>query len=76
MADILMGFYRSNFSKPNTEFNSHLDPCDFWSGIFQPWKWSSEAKIFEVINGLQHVFEKWVERYKKCNACVGRYFGK
>jgi hypothetical protein len=27
---------------------------------FQPWKWSSEARNFEVINGLQHVFEKWV----------------
>jgi hypothetical protein len=27
-------------------------------------------------NGLQHVFEKWVERCKKCIACQGRYFGK
>jgi hypothetical protein len=27
-----------------------------------------EARNFEVINGLQHVFEKWVERYKKCIA--------
>jgi hypothetical protein len=26
--------------------------------------------------GLQHVFEKWVERCKKCIACQGRYFGK
>jgi hypothetical protein len=25
-------------------------------------------------NGLQHVFEKWVERCKKCIACQGRYF--
>jgi hypothetical protein len=31
MADFLMGFYRSTFSKPNTEFNSDLDPCDFWA---------------------------------------------
>jgi hypothetical protein len=30
----------------------------------------------EVINGLQHVFEKWVERCKKCIACQGRYFEK
>jgi hypothetical protein len=37
---------------------------------------SSEAKNFEVINGLQHVFEKWVERCKKCFACQGRYFEK
>jgi hypothetical protein len=27
-------------------------------------------------NGLQHVFEKWVERCKKCIACKGRYFEK
>jgi hypothetical protein len=26
--------------------------------------------------GLQHVFEKWVERCKKCFACQGRYFEK
>jgi hypothetical protein len=25
-------------------------------------------------NGLQHVFEKWVERCKKCIAYQGRYF--
>jgi hypothetical protein len=27
-------------------------------------------------NGMQHVFEKWVERYNKCIACQGRYFEK
>jgi hypothetical protein len=27
-------------------------------------------------NGLQHVFEKWVERCKKCIARKGRYFEK
>jgi hypothetical protein len=27
----LMGFHRSTFSKPNTEFNSDLAPCDFWA---------------------------------------------
>jgi hypothetical protein len=31
MADILMGFHRSTFSKPKTEFNSHLAPCDCWT---------------------------------------------
>jgi hypothetical protein len=35
-------------------------------GSFQPWKGSSNERNFEVINGLQHVFEKWVERCKKC----------
>jgi hypothetical protein len=29
-----------------------------------------------VINGLQHVSEKWVERCKKCIACQGRYLEK
>jgi hypothetical protein len=29
MADVLMGFHRSTFSKPNIEFNSDLTPCDF-----------------------------------------------
>jgi hypothetical protein len=29
MADLLMGFHRSTFSKPNIEFNSDLAPCDF-----------------------------------------------
>jgi hypothetical protein len=46
------------------------------SGLFQPWKASSETGHFEVINGLQHVFEKWVERCKKCITCQGRYFEK
>jgi hypothetical protein len=39
-------------------------------------KRSSEARNFEVINGLQHVFEKWVERCKKCIRCQGRYLEK
>jgi hypothetical protein len=43
---------------------------------FPTWKGSSETRNFEVINGLQHDFEKWVERCKKCIACQGRYFEK
>jgi hypothetical protein len=31
MADVLMGFYQSPFSKWKTEFNSYLAPCDFWA---------------------------------------------
>jgi hypothetical protein len=57
MADVLMGFHRSTFSKPNTEFNSDLAPHAI-SGLFHPRKGSSEARKFEVINGLAHVFEK------------------
>jgi hypothetical protein len=30
-ADVLIGFHRSSFSKPNTEFNSDLAPCDLWA---------------------------------------------
>jgi hypothetical protein len=29
MADVLMGFHRSTFSKPNTKFNSDLAPMRF-----------------------------------------------
>jgi hypothetical protein len=31
IVDVLMGFHRSTFSKPNTELNSDLAPCDFWA---------------------------------------------
>jgi hypothetical protein len=31
VADVLMGFHRSSFSKPNAEFNSDFAPCDFWA---------------------------------------------
>jgi hypothetical protein len=46
------------------------------SGLSQPWKGNSEVRNFEVISGLQHVSENWVERCKKCIACRGRYFEK
>jgi hypothetical protein len=70
-----MGFHRSTFSKPNTEFNSDL--AHAIPELFQPWKGGTEeARNLEVINGLQHVFEKWVERCKECIACQGRYFEK
>jgi hypothetical protein len=29
MADVLIGFHLSTFSKPNTKLNSDLAPCDF-----------------------------------------------
>jgi hypothetical protein len=31
MADVLMGFHLSTFSKPNTQFNSNHAQCDFWA---------------------------------------------
>jgi hypothetical protein len=68
------GVPRSTFSKPSTEFNSDLAPRDFLS--FPTMKREPETRNFEVINGLQHVFGKWVERCKKCIAYQGRYFEK
>jgi hypothetical protein len=65
-----------------SELNSvfGLEKVDRWNPIrtsaIQFSLGSSEARNFEVINCLQHVFEKWVERCKKCVACQGRYFEK
>jgi hypothetical protein len=39
-------------------------------------KGAPKRKNFEVINGLQQVFEKWVERCKKSIVCQGKYFEK
>jgi hypothetical protein len=74
LADVLMKFHRSIL--PSRTQNSIQTSPHAISGLFQPWKGSSEARNFEVINGLQHVIEKWVERCRKCIACQGRYFEK
>jgi hypothetical protein len=74
MANVLLRFHRSTFSKPNTEFNSGLAQCDFWA--FLTLERSSEPRNFEVVNSLQHVFEEWVERCKKYIACKGKHFEK
>jgi hypothetical protein len=72
-------YFNGGFTDPlfpsRTQNSIQISPHAL-SGLFQPWKGSSEARNFEVINGLQHVFEKWVERCKKWIACQGRYFGK
>jgi hypothetical protein len=44
---------------------SRCHPTHVISGLLQPWKGSSKARNFKVINSLQHVFEKWVEHCKK-----------
>jgi hypothetical protein len=59
----------------NIRHTVHISPHAIF-GLFQPWKGSSKARNFEVINGLQHVFDKSVERCKKCIACQGRYVEK
>jgi hypothetical protein len=46
------------------------------SGIFQPLKGSSKARNFEVISGLQHIFEKKAECFEKSITCQGRYYDK
>jgi hypothetical protein len=61
---------------------SKLAPCDFWAfptmKIELRGKKTACSAIFKkfAANSLQHVFEKWVERCKKCIACPGRYFEK
>jgi hypothetical protein len=44
MAEVLMGFRRSTFSKSNTEFSSDLVRCDFWA--FPTMKWELRGKKF------------------------------
>jgi hypothetical protein len=58
----------------NIHYTAHISPHAI-SGLFQPRKGSSEANL-EVINGLQHESEKWVEHCKKCIAYQRRYFEK
>jgi hypothetical protein len=72
MADILMGF-TDPLLHSRTQNSIQISPHAI-SGLFQPRKGSSEARNFEVTNGLQQVFEKWVGRCKKCITCQGGYF--
>jgi hypothetical protein len=74
MSGVPMVFHQSTFSKLNTEFNSDLDPCDIWT--FPTMKIELRGRNFEVINGLRHVLENWVERCRKGIACQRRYFEK
>jgi hypothetical protein len=47
IADVLMGFHRSTFSTPNTEFNSDLVPCDVWA--FSTMKRELRGKKFQRV---------------------------
>jgi hypothetical protein len=69
MEVVLMEFLRSNF--PSRTQNSIQISSHAISGLFQPWKGSSEGRNFEVINGLQHVFEKSVECCKSASLAKG-----
>jgi hypothetical protein len=70
MADVLMGMMAVTIRTSA--------PCDFCD--FQPYqevKTACSTIILKLaVYGLQHVFEKWVERCKKCIAFQGRYFEK
>jgi len=74
MADVLMGFHWSTFSKLNTEFNSDLAPCDFWA--FPTIKKELQGRKFWSGQWSAASFENWVEHGKKYIACQGRYFEK
>jgi hypothetical protein len=75
MADVLMAFHRSTFYHARTKVNSDIAPMRFL-GFSNHEKGAPRQKKFEVINGLQHVLQKWVGRCKKCIACQGGYFEK
>jgi hypothetical protein len=72
MAGVLMGFHRSTFSKPNTDFNSDLALCYFWA--FKTMKMELRGKKFRSDRLSPARFHKCMERCKKCIACQGRYF--
>jgi hypothetical protein len=67
--DVLSGFHRSTSSRPNTELNSDLIPCDFWA--FPTMEMELRDKKFrsDQLSAAHHVFEKWVERCNKCISC-------
>jgi hypothetical protein len=50
-------------------YSPDLAPCDFWA--LSTMKGSSEARNFEVVNCLQHVSKKWVERCKNASLAKG-----
>jgi hypothetical protein len=50
-------------------------PCDFWAFPTMKRELRGKKTAYSTIhlklaaNGLNHVFNKWVERFKKCIAC-------
>jgi hypothetical protein len=73
------------YNSSTKPYSPNLAPCDFWA--FPTMIRELRGKKFQsgqvvktvcstillklAANGLQHVFEKWVERCKKCVACQG-----
>jgi hypothetical protein len=52
------------------EFRSH----PMWFLGFSNHEKGALKQEISVIDGLQHVFEEWMKRCKKCITCQGRYF--
>jgi hypothetical protein len=56
--------------------------CDFWAFPTTERELRGKKTTWSTIiltlaaNGLQHVFEKWMERCKKCISCQRGYFEK
>jgi hypothetical protein len=75
--ELCVQLWKSGSAEPhqNNCHTVHISPHAI-SELFQPRRGISEARNFEVINGLWHVFEKWVERFKKRIACHTKYFEK
>jgi transposase len=71
-------------------YSPDLAPCYSWASStmkreLQGKKFRSDQEVKTACSitvlkraarGLQHIFEEWVERCKKCIACQGRYFEK
>jgi hypothetical protein len=56
IADVLMGFHQSTFSKLNTEFNSDRASCNFWA--FPTMKWELQGKKFQSDQQSAAVFQE------------------
>jgi hypothetical protein len=78
----LKKWIRNPATHPSRLLSPDLAPWDFWAFRIIKRELRGKKTACSTIllklaaNGLQHVFEKWVERCKKCIVCQGRYFEK
>jgi hypothetical protein len=74
MEDFIVGFNRSTFSKPNTEFSSDLSPCDLWA--FPTMKREFRGKKFRSDQLSAARFREVGGVFEEIIACQGSYFEK
>jgi hypothetical protein len=74
MADVLMGFQRTPFRSVSAT-QSRSRPTRFL-GFSNHENGVPRLFLKLAANGLQRVYEMWVERCKKCIAYQGKYFEK